>query len=112
MTKHATASDETESLSFSNIEEATIVINGCSSCRRPIFAVPPNASPLYQKKKARNMLTQLKYANPTRLVVVGLNPFSAICAPTGIIRNGTANNNAQQITCHDPRSFANFAPTV
>lgn len=56
-------------VSSSSQAKSSKPIKGCNSCNCPTPAIPPSASPRYQKKNPNNMLKKETYTKPSQAFV-------------------------------------------
>src|SRR5438309_4616656 len=85
---------------------------GCTSCSWAILATPPAASPRYQAKNPRNMLTTETYANPAHAAGPALTPDRRAPAAAAGAVIGSDATSAQQITLHPPISRDSLPPSA
>ena len=96
-------------VSDSNVAESPRPKNGCSNCNCPTAAMPPAASPLYQKMKPISILNSDTYPSESHACRLISPMRSGKVSRVATSISGREIISAQQITCHPPNSRESFS---
>lgn len=89
-----------------------MVSTGCTSWIWLTCAIGPIASPRYQAKNPRNMLTTARYPNASHCTDVAAGACSTAAHAVIATVTGADSTSAHETVCHDPSSRASRPPSA